>query len=119
MEEFTNLIAQAQHNPTFNVYLCWFVIFCFMYYRFLQTVKGVESLSELQKEWAEKEKFIVKGEFTSKNTIYTFLIPVMIAVVHDSCVVLFNLGEPIIVVYNKLFFSQFLSFTTISYYLTS
>ena len=103
MEEFTNLIAQVQHNPTWNVYLCWVLLLGLLYMTILQLVNGPEGLN---------------GKFTFKSHAYNFLNVFFIAAAHDMIVVWLNQGELIIVVYNKMFAAQFLSFTTISNFLT-
>ena len=118
MEEFTNLIAQAQHNPTWNVYLCWLIIFIFIYQHFVKSIKGFESFNEYEKKRFEDHKLVVNGEFTLLWKLSPITSPVLIGVCHDVFVVLFNQEEFIIVVYNKMFFGQFLSFTTISNLLT-
>ena len=117
MEEFTNLIAQVQHNPTWNVYLCWIIIFFAIYNHLIWSIRGVESFDEAMKNFFEQQALVVNGEFTLwwKTMPISYL---MIGLVNDAYVVFFNQGELIIVLYNKMFFGQFLSFTTISNLLT-
>ena len=118
MEEFTNLIAQVQHNPTWNVYLCW-IISCFcIYQHFVWSIRGVESLDEVTKNWMEEYEFLVNGEFTLWWKSMPILYPVCFGLFNDFAVVMLNQGELIIVIYNKMFFAQFFSFTTISNLLT-
>ena len=118
MDEFTNLIAQAQHNPTWNVYLCWVLLLGLLYMTVLQLVNGPEGLNGYQKKSYEDNKLVVNGKFTFKAHVYNFLAPFLLAGGHDMIVVLLNQGELIIVIYNKMFFAQFFSFTTISNFLT-
>ena len=118
MEEFTNLVAQVQHNPTWNVYLCWLLIFYIINLHFVETIAGVESLSEDEKWEKQQEKKILNGKFTWRHSIDVLRNPLITATVHDGFVFFLNQGELIIVVYNKMFFAQFLSFTTISNFLT-
>ena len=120
MEEFTNLIAQVAYNPTWNVYLCWVFIFGIILGSQYDVVSGVESLPENRREAMEKSRipFIKNGEFTLLMKSAWFWGPPIIALSHDAFVVMINGGELMIFVYNKLFFAQFLSFTTISNLLT-
>ena len=118
MEEFTDLIAQVQHNPTWNVYLCWFMFFFAIYNHLISSIRGVESLDEAMKKVFEQQALVVNGEFTRWWKTMPILYPVMIGLLNDGIVVLLNQGELIIVIYNKMFFAQFLSFTTISNFLT-
>ena len=115
MEEVINWIAQAQHNPTWNVYLCWLLIVVHIIQYFTLTV---EDLEEEEKELWEEDKVIVNGKFTHKYKIRGIVQAPFIALGHDMIVVFINQGELIINIYNKMFFGQFLSFTTISNLLT-
>ena len=118
MEELTNLIAQAQYSPTWNVYLCWFLICLMIYLHLLRSIKGVESLDEATRTSLEAQKIIVNGKFTLWWKSMPVWAPVFIGLSHDLFVVFLNQGELIIVIYNKMFFAQFLSFATISNLLT-
>ena len=119
MEDFTNLIAQANYSPTWNVYLCWFLICLIIYLHLLRSIRGVESLDEATRINLEGQKLIVNGKFTLWWKSMPIWPPAFIALCHDVFVVFLNQGEMMIVLYNKMFFSQFLSFSTISNLLTS
>tara|TARA_B100000242_G_scaffold72190_1_gene45962 strand:- start:2738 stop:3100 length:363 start_codon:yes stop_codon:yes gene_type:complete len=119
MEDFTNLIAQANYSPTWNVYLCWFLICLIIYLHLLRSIRGVESLDEATRINLEGQKLIVNGKFTLWWKSMPIWAPAFIALCHDVFVVFLNQGEMMIVLYNKMFFSQFLSFSTISNLLTS
>jgi len=118
MEEFTNLIAQVQHNPTWNVYVCWIGICFFIYQHLFTSIKGVESFDEAERNSAEEAGLVANGEFTFWWKLMPIWAPVFIGLCHDGIVVLLNQGELIIVIYNKMFLAQFFSFTTISNFLT-
>tara|TARA_B100002019_G_scaffold237160_1_gene211898 strand:- start:1306 stop:1653 length:348 start_codon:yes stop_codon:yes gene_type:complete len=110
MEELTNLVAQAQHSPAWNVYLCWFLI-CLMFMNiFFQSIL-FKSFSEETKKSYEELKLVENGKFTLKWILNPVWGSIMITLAND--ILVYAIGGTSIDIYNRMWWAQFLDASTI------
>ena len=116
MNEFTNTFLQYSYSPTINVYIVWILGGYVVYKMTILWNKTIDDLSDLEKK--KYKGFIKNGEINKfmVGIWQLFAIP-WFGVIND--IIFIWIGGPAIVVYNKLWWGQFLSLDTILSFLNS
>ena len=110
MDEIVDGIFQMSYSPTINVYLVWILGIYVIWKLNSMLQKDVSELSESEKE--RFQQFITDGKWSVIKIRLTALTTIpFLGLVNDFIFIM--IGGPMIVVYSKLWWGQFLSLDTI------
>ena len=111
MNELTDALLQFSYSPAINVYIVWILGLFATYKAFTIGRESVDSLDDATRESYESAGFIKNGEWSKWNKVAgLFSIP-FLGAINDF--IFLMIGGPAIVLYNKLWWGQFLPLSTI------
>lgn len=111
MNDLTDSILQFTYNPAINVYIVWVLGALAIYKCFSMMGKSVDSLDDATRESYENAGLIKNGEWSKTNKISVIFALPLLGAINDF--IFLMIGGPAILVYNKLWWGQFLPLSMI------
>ena len=111
MNDLTDSILQFTYSPAINVYIVWVLGAFAIYKMFSMMGKSVDSLDDATRESYENAGLIKNGEWSKTNKIGVIFALPLLGAINDF--IFLMIGGPAILVYNKLWWGQFLPLSMI------
>ena len=111
MNDLTDSILQFTYNPAINVYIVWILGAFATYKLFTMHRESVDSLDDATRESYESSGLIKNGEYSKHNKVAAIFALPFLGVINDF--IFMMIGGPAILVYNKLWWGQFLPLSMI------
>jgi len=111
MNELTDALLQFSYSPAINVYIVWILGLFATYKAFTIGRESVDSLDDATRESYESAGLIKNGEWNKTNKLVALIAIPLLGAMNDF--IFLMIGGPAIVLYNKLWWGQFLPLSTI------